>query len=865
MSHFIRSCFRIRHRQKHRGKSSRNSEALRARPIRSLESLEPRCLLSADCSAQWHNPLLPEDVNADTVVSAVDVLAVVNAINAGGVGYLCDPLEASGESKALLDVSNDGWLSALDALLVVNRLNAEAEAAHASYSDYQAQFNIAESLGAQNLLTEAEVERLLQRASQASPSSDAIIAVVDRTGRILGVRVEAGVAPGLIADKAKLTFAIDGAVAKARTAAFFSSNAAPLTSRTVRFISQSTMTQREVESSPGNPDERFRGPGFVAPIGVGGHFPPQVSFAPQVDLFAIEHQSRDRALLDLGPDGMFGTADDIQLKNRFNVDPIYISHGAEAFFKEWPDSYGVQTGLSPVAEARGIATLPGGIPLYKVVTDAAGNVQQRPNKQPALPDINLVGGIGVFFPGPDGFASYEQGFVHSAQRGGVTQLEAERTNAPRVLESEFIALMAAAGGGLVGPSAFVRDLSSFNAQLAPLPNFVVPTGRIDLVGITLEIFGPTPTRDHPIPGIDRLLNIGRSLGPLGIESGSNYDVTGLGEAMAGDMSLPGQAVPEGWLVAPHDASDGSLTAAQVKQIIEQGIVEADKTRAAIRLDIDNNFKPGARTRMVFAVADTRGEVLGLYRMPDATVFSIDVAVAKARNTAYYADATALVAADRVDFDQDGLFETISTSLSVPGDTLPLGTSLTNRTFRFLVEPRYPTGSELPTGADLGLVNDASLRLIDQRPDVAQAVGPQSILQLPGINPRTAENLDPGAPLAFSIYADRSSTSTLAYDAFVPARNFRDPGDGVLVVGTGKVHSQANQNGVVFFPGSTSLHRMGKLVGGFGVSGDGVDQDDVVTAGGQVGFAAPESLRVDQYVIGSVRLPFQKYNRNPQGE
>ncbi|MCA1481691.1 heme-binding protein, partial [Bradyrhizobium sp. NBAIM08] len=75
---------------------------------------------------------------------------------------------------------------------------------------------------------------------------------------------------------------------------------------------------------------------------------------------------------------------------------------------------------------------------------------------------------------------------------------------------------------------------------------------------------------------------------------------------------------------------------------------------------------------------------------------------------------------------------------------------------------------------------------------------------------------------------------------------------------------ANQNGVVFFPGSSPLYTSGKLVGGFGVSGDGVDQDDVVTAAGQVGFAAPDRLRVDQYVVGGVRLPFQKYNRNPQG-
>ena len=47
---------------------------------------------------------------------------------------------------------------------------------------------------------------------------------------------------------------------------------------------------------------------------------------------------------------------------------------------------------------------------------------------------------------------------------------------------------------------------------------------------------------------------------------------------------------------------------------------------------------------------------------------------------------------------------------------------------------------------------------------------------------------------------------------------------------------ANQNGIVFFPGSSPLYKTQILVGGFGISGDGVDQDDVVTFAGQQGFA-----------------------------
>src|SRR5690606_34707926 len=128
----------------------------------------------------------------------------------------------------------------------------------------------------------------------------------------------------------------------------------------------------------------------------------------------------------------------------------------------------------------------------------------------------------------------------------------------------------------------------------------------------------------------------------------------------------------------------------------------------------------ASTAMVFAVADPNGNLLGLYRMRDATVFSIDVAVAKARNTAYYADPMALVPADRVDFHADGVFGPFSTSLSQYGDSLEPGTALTNRTFRFLASPRYPTAVELP--APQAPLQPAT-PLCDQQAALCSLIGP----------------------------------------------------------------------------------------------------------------------------------------------
>jgi uncharacterized protein GlcG (DUF336 family) len=48
-------------------------------------------------------------------------------------------------------------------------------------------------------------------------------------------------------------------------------------------------------------------------------------------------------------------------------------------------------------------------------------------------------------------------------------------------------------------------------------------------------------------------------------------------------------------------------------------------------------------------------------------------------------------------------------------------------------------------------------------------------------------------------------------------------------------SQEFRNGIITFPGGIPLYKDGALVGGIGVSGDGVDQDEAVAFGGAAGF------------------------------
>jgi hypothetical protein len=70
------------------------------------------------------------------------------------------------------------------------------------------------------------------------------------------------------------------------------------------------------------------------------------------------------------------------------------------------------------------------------------------------------------------------------------------------------------------------------------------------------------------------------------------------------------------------------------------------------------------------------------------------------------------------------------------------------------------------------------------------------------------------------------------------------------------------NGIQIFPGSVPLYKNGVLVGAIGISGDGVDQDDLIAAAGDAGFAPPAGIRSDQIFVRGVRLPFLKFPRSP---
>lgn len=84
----------------------------------------------------------------------------------------------------------------------------------------------------------------------------------------------------------------------------------------------------------------------------------------------------------------------------------------------------------------------------------------------------------------------------------------------------------------------------------------------------------------------------------------------------------------------------------------------------------------------------------------------------------------------------------------------------------------------------------------------------------------------------------------------------------LDVTPGIIGDATDGNGITIFPGGIPLYISGVLVGAIGVSGDGVDQDDLIAAAGAAGYEPPASLKCDSFFVRGTRLPYVKFPRNP---
>jgi uncharacterized protein GlcG (DUF336 family) len=258
-------------------------------------------------------------------------------------------------------------------------------------------------------------------------------------------------------------------------------------------------------------------------------------------------------------------------------------------------------------------------------------------------------------------------------------------------------------------------------------------------------------------------------------------------------------------------TDGLLTQGEVTALATEALKVANRARAQIRRPL------GAQAQVTVSIVDTSGEVLALVRTPDAPVFGTDVSLQKARTALLFshpnaaAEIAALPPAAYLGAGGNPVtgFRTfpqyIAATRQLFNDTgmLANGMAFSNRAVGNLARPFFPDGL------------------------AKTEAGPFST---PYAN---------WSPFHLGLQLD------LAYNAIVAAAT------GSSAVGcTGLARAK---NGIQIFPGAVPIYRGNTLVGAIGVSGDGVDQDDMIAFLGLVNASAalagsignaPRAMRAD---------------------
>ena len=554
-------------------------------------------------------------------------------------------------------------------------------------------------------LTEAEVTQIIAQAATEAAwlNPGAIISVTDREGFVLGVWDMQGRIPHplpaftSVDDPVVLRIygLLAGAITRAGTAAFLSSDQEALTSRTAGYIIQQ-------------------------------HFPPGVFNTPPGPLVGV------------GFSNLF-FSDINRLKQIAN--PLFSGSHFDPADLRASAAPGDTRRISP--GVRGTPVLPGSL------NDSPGGV-------PLYKNGHLVGAIGVTGDGlPTNLAPAAAIFLNETKLASTTGF------VPTSISDadEQVALAGQCGfrpsPGIVATNILINGIrvpyvwqlvEDITDATSYLPLASLPGHLVD--GFPIQ----APPPPFPYPVIDLGGVSGEVRGPAIFESAANPS------AAFHFIDDPVSAIPGRQLIG----GASRLTAEEVTQIITKAAQRANITRAGIRLPL------GTSAKVFIAVVNNPDKdleapaVLGTFRVGDATMFSWDVAVQKARTAVFFSNSQL---------------------------------AMSTRAVGFLAQSNFPPGIDvMPFGPLFGFQEAVSLK----RQPVTGA--------FPG---------NPNLP-----------------------------------------------NGITIFPGGFPLYRNGKLIGAIGVSGDGVDQDDIIAASGCADFLADIDIRSDTYSYGGARLPYAKFPRNP---
>jgi len=339
-----------------------------------------------------------------------------------------------------------------------------------------------------------------------------------------------------------------------------------------------------------------------------------------------------------------------------------------------------------------------------------------------------------------------------------------------------------------------------------------------------------------------------------VKAGTAFGTPASGIRADGDVDFPGQDafvfvdnanVPR---FPPINATDGGLTAAEVQSVLSEALAIANRARAQIRRPL------GDTARVTISVVDTSGVILGMVRTRDAPIFGADVSLQKARTAAFFSSAGAAAFLTSL---PDAQYPLALTPRAVPlGDYVTaaqnfLGdpAALTNGAFAFsdraggnLSRPTFPDGRE---GTQNG--------------PFSKPAGEWSVFSS-------------GLQLDLALNAILQHVFFVATDGATPPVGANCAGvaaDFSTITFTPPAVNGRVANGLQIFPGSVPIYRGGTLQGGIGVSGDGIDQDDMISflglhnAGEALGGTinnAPAAIRADNLTPQGVRL---RYVQCPQ--
>ena len=354
--------------------------------------------------------------------------------------------------------------------------------------------------------------------------------------------------------------------------------------------------------------------------------------------------------------------------------------------------------------------------------------------------------------------------------------------------------------------------------------------------------GATPTFASLIPGVGNLIAV-NGYTAAAVTAGTPYgtEASGIRLATAAEFNNPdayiltnGAGANRYPATAGTTPAGSALSAAEVRALLEEAFKIMAAARAQIRQPLDS------RAQVTISVVDTSGNILGIVRGPDAPIFGTDVSLQKARTAAFFSSATA--AAELTGNTSADVRDYVPRARAFFNDP----TALTGQ-FAFsdrgngnVSRPYFPDG-------ELGRPPGAFSRPIAEFNPFS--TGLQSALIVGNVITHVLFILNPGNPAFPDTAAQCTANPT-------PARL---------------------ANGIQIFPGSVPVYRGNTLVGGIGVSGDGIDQDDMISflgahnAAARVGSInnAPNAIRSDQIIVpvagasgGGVRLRWVNCPFNP---